>query len=603
MIYRYAYRIARVDLTRRESETYQVEDAVFERCLGGKALGFYLAMRRWLHDVEPLGPKNRVFVLTGPGSGLLAGGGGTTLVTKSPATQTLTDSIVQGHLGLSIKRAGIDGIEIVGRSEELVYLSIADGDIQFHDASALHGMTCTDTSLLIKEQHPEIYDATVMSIGLAGENQVYYAATIVDGRAFGRGGSGAVLGAKKLKAIIIGGEHPVYVCDKGVIQALNEDVQAVADSGEHGYRQHQTVGTGFMYEKHIRQGVMSGLNYTDFPYQDEQSIKLADRVIAKLEVDKSACFNCAVVCSRQTSVERSPGSSRKSYGPEFETIWAFGAQCGNLNEDIVVEADHLCDEYGLDTISTGNVLGFLFACVARQIAEYDATPADIPELIAAIAHRSGVGNMLANGVMLAARSFGPGAEQEAMHVKGLELPAYDPRGFIGIALALAVSARGGCHRKSFCPQEAKGELDGGDVVGKPQLIIEEEHKAAIRDSLVVCKWAAFGKQNPYYSEAVSAVVGRPYDFDELILVGERSINLARIFNLRAGLTAADDRLPERFFTDKKGAGPLAGARVDREMFEHAKRTYYKLRGWDDQGTPRRDLLEKLDLGEFVAVEA
>jgi aldehyde:ferredoxin oxidoreductase len=205
--------------------------------------------------------------------------------------------------------------------------------------------------------------------------------------------------------------------------------------------------------------------------------------------------------------------------------------------------------------------------------------------------------------MLAARWFSLGAEQEAMHVKGLELPAYDPRGFIGIALALAVSARGGCHRKSFCPQEAKGELSGDDVVGKPQLVIEEEHKAAIRDSLVVCKWASFGKENPYYSEAVSAIFGRPYDFDELMLVGERSINLARLFNLRAGLTAADDRLPDRFFTDKKAAGPLAGARVDRELFEQAKHAYYKLRGWYDQGIPRGDFLERLGLSEFVAVEA
>jgi aldehyde:ferredoxin oxidoreductase len=191
-MHRYVYQIARVDLTRRESETYQVENAVFERYLGGKALGFYLAMCHRLHDVEPLGPKNRVFVLTGPGSGLLAGGGGTTLVTKSPATQTLTDPVVQGHLGLSIKRAGIDGIEIVGRSEDWVYLSIANDDIQFHDARSLQGMTCTDTSQSIKEQHPEIHNATVVSIGLAGENQVYYAATIVDGRAFGRGPSHAL---------------------------------------------------------------------------------------------------------------------------------------------------------------------------------------------------------------------------------------------------------------------------------------------------------------------------------------------------------------------------------------------------------------------------
>ena len=591
-------RLLRVNLSNGAITHEQIPTAWVELCLGGKTLGLYLALKEGLAVAESLSPANKVFLLSGPLTGYVAGGA-TVLVTKSPLTQTLTDPIAQSNLGFSLKASGFDGLVIEGTARDPVYLAVNEDQQRILPAANLWGMPCSAVYTALRKFHPEITHASTVAIGPAGENRVRYAAVMADTRAFGRGGAGAVFGSKNLKGIIIGGNSLTKPADADLLQRQDSNLRAYAYSDKHPYLSYQSDGTATIYKKHLHTGCMSGWNYQSLNYEDPSVLDLANGVARLFTKDPSVCFKCYIACARSGPIQTGKLAGQTSNGPEFETIWAFGPQCANTVVDVVVEADLLCDELGLDSLSTGNVIGFYLECVERGLLPESSVRKDIPELINQIAHRSGVGDLLAEGVKRAAEALGFAAECIAMHVKGLEMPAYDPRGFNGISLAYAVSSRGGCHRKAFCPEEAKGKVDGATLEGKAQMVITEEHKSAYRDSMVVCKWSSAGRDIPYYLDALRGTVGVEYSYDELLRLGAKAVNLARVFNVAQGYTRDHDTLPARFFDQPKESGPLAGKRVDRRQLELLKDEYYRLRGWTECGVPTRAVLESLDLDRFL----
>lgn len=594
------YRLLNVDLTASSFDISHVEPELIRIFLGGKTLGFYLGLRSGLAEAEPLSPANQLWFLTGPLSGNVPGGGAVALVTKSPLTCTLTDPVAQGKLGYSLKAAGFDGLVVTGSSPTPVYLEISDAVQRIVPAKALWRMSCSEVYTALRSVHSSIPNMSVVAVGPAGENMVRFASVLVDGRAFGRGGAGAVMGSKGLKAIVVGGRQRPRAAKPQMLLKQQREIRSYLSGESHPYYGYQHGGTASIYSSHMLTGCMSGPNYRSFDYEDQLLVELGDSIVESTSKDTSACFRCYLVCARTGTIREGKYAGRRSNGPEFETTWAFGPQCGNNSTLSVFEADYLCDELGLDTISTGSTIGFYRECVEKGIVPSAGRGASLAELISAIAYRQGIGEVLAEGTRLAAEEFGPDARKLSMHVKGLETPAFDPRGFAGIGLAYAISARGGCHRKAFCPEESKGQVSGTTLEGKPEMVIMEEDKAAYRDSLVVCKWAAGGRYDPYYPEALEAVLGYRLDHEDLLNVGRRAINMARIFNLRQGYSRKDDTLPERFFIEQKGSGPLASYTSVREDLEVLKDRYFQLRGWANDGTPKLQTLSRLGLADFIA---
>jgi len=592
--------LLRVDLSKGTFVRQEIPPEWFELYLGGKTLGFYLALKEGLMTASPLSPQNRIYILTGPLTGFAAGGGATALVTKSPLTDTLIDSISQSNLGHSLRTAGFDGLIIEGASPYPVYLAITDTKQRILPANSLWDATCSHIYHALRDAHPDIPNSSVVAIGPAGENLVRFAATMVDTRAFGRGGSGAVMGSKNLKGIIVGGNSLPQPFDGSVLDHQHEFLRTYVDSNQHPYQSYQNEGTASIYNDHIRTGCVSGLNYRAFNYDDPALLDLGNAIVRLFNKDSSVCFRCYLSCARSGTIQRGRFAGQRSNGPEFETIWAFGPQCGNNNVDIVVEADFLCDELGLDCLSTGNAIGFYVECLELGILGGSGNRGniDIIDIIYRIAYREGEGDLLAEGVKRVSESLGPSAVAMAMHVKGLELPAYDPRGFIGIALAYAVNKRGGDHRKAFCHEESKGKVDGTILEGKAQMVIAEEHKSAYRDSMVVCKWASLGQVVPYYLDALYGAIGLRMTYDDLLQIGCKAINMAQIFNIAQGYDRTHDTLPSRFFDEPKSSGPLTGRYVSRQELETLKNEYYQFRGWTENGVPTLQTLRRLGLQEF-----
>lgn len=592
--------LLRVDLSKGTFTRQEMPFEWFELYLGGKALGFYLALKEGLVTADPLSPENKLYILPGPLTGFVAGGGATALVTKSPSSYTLTDPIAQSNLGYSIKSAGFDGLVIEGAASRPVYLAISDTYLAMLPAQELWGTPCSHVYHELRNTHPEITNSSTIAIGQAGEHLVRFAAAMVDTRAFGRGGAGAVFGSKNLKGIIIGGISFPEAFDRSILDNQHQLLRSYIYSDKHPYQGYQNEGTSSVYRKHVHTGCMSGWNYRKFNYEDPSLLKLGDAIVHLFTKDPSVCFKCYLSCARYGIIQSGQFAGQQSNGPEFETVWAFGPQCANNVVDVIVEADLLCDELGMDTLSAGNVIGFYFECLERGFLVQRDDKRDVVETLHKIAYREGYGDLLAEGVKRAGEIVGSGATAIAMHVKGLEIPAYDPRGFAGIGLAYAVSSRGGCHRKAFCPEEAKGEVDGALLEGKPQMVITEEHKAAYRDSMVVCKWGSAGQEIPYYPDAIYGAIGLRLTSDDILQIGCKAVNMARMFNVAQGYSRKDDTLPARLFDETKSSGPLTGKRVDRQQLEQLKTEYYKLRGWTDDGVPTAETLHRLGLDEFLS---
>lgn len=596
-MYGYMGKILRVNLTNRTITEEDLDFELAKKYLGARGLGVKIMMDEVPANVDPFSPENKLIIATGGLTGAPVPTSGRYMaITKSPLTGTIAIANSGGHWGPQFKATGHDLIIFEGKADKPVYLYINDDEVEIRDAEHIWGKTVSETTKILQE---EFEGCKVLSIGPAGERLSLIAAIMNDvDRAAGRGGVGAVMGSKNLKAIAVKGTKKVSLFDeertKEVSQAkvkiLRED--PVASGGLPSY------GSAVLVNIINETGIFPVKNFQE-SYTDEADKISGETLAATRLVKNSACYRCPIACGR---VVKLPDGSVVG-GPEYETIWAFGADCAVFDLDAINEANNLCNEYGLDTISTGTTIATAMELYEKGYIKDEDIEADgislkwgDPKAIVGwtrkMGLREGFGNKLADGAYRLAESYG--APELSMTVKKQELPAYDPRGVQGHGLTYAVNNRGGCHIKGYMiSPEILGypeKLDRSSVEGKAAYTKIFLDLTAVIDSIGLCVFSTFGLGLSDYVDMYNAVVGDIYTDETLLEAGERIWNLEKLFNIREGIDSKEDKLPKRLLEVPIQNGPSKGEihRLDILLPE-----YYAVRGWDEDGIPTEETLKKL----------
>jgi aldehyde:ferredoxin oxidoreductase len=581
-------KILTVDLGSGQTERSPLPAHLQEQYLGGRGLGARIFCDLLPAGVDPLGPENVLIFAVGPLTATRAPTAGrSSLTTKSPLTNTIFDSNCGGVWGARLRRAGILAVIIKGRAATPVYLKLNEQGASLLRAENLRGLNTLETTRALADGP----GTSVAAIGPAGENLVPFASVSVDAkRSFGRGGVGAVMGSKNLKAMVVSGELTVPVADPEKFDFILYETLKLLKANPITSQGLPQFGTAVLLNIFNESGALPSYNFQKGSFEGAE--KLSGEAISELLLKKYSCYRCPISCGR---VIAGPGGP--TAGPEYETVWSFGAACGISNLELVAEANTICNLLGLDTISTGSTI----AC-AMELKQRGLLPEGprfgreegITDLVRDIAYRRGLGAKLALGSRRLAEEAGDGTL--AMQVKGMELPAYDPRGMQGQGLAFATSNRGGCHlRANMMGPEILGApkmVDRFACAGKAGILIVKQHTSAILDSLILCKFTNFAVDDEYYARLLSTVTGREYRAQDLQVIGERIWNLERLFNLREGFTRRDDTLPPRLLSEPLQEGPSSGKTVNLEPM---LAEYYRFRGWDSDGVPTKAKLNALSL--------
>jgi aldehyde:ferredoxin oxidoreductase len=598
----YKGKILTVDLSRSRIGSMPLSDEMVELYLGGRGLATRILYDELRPGIEPFSVDNKVLFITGPAAGtLLPTSARFAVGVKSPLNSTLNVSYAGGFFAPELKYAGYDGILISGVSKNPVYLFIDDDSVELRDAAHLWGKDCFETEEMLKGELG--WDFQIAGIGPAGENLVHMANVMHEQHTAGRGGSGAIMGHKKLKAVAVRGSG-------GVEMALPpEDAIREAKALWDIIRANPIRG---FFRKFGTTGMLGGVNgISGMPtrnFQDtyfEGTDKLLAEVLAEYIVRFESCPDCCVACGSVVKVD-TPEIKLRTERVEHQTVCSFGPYCGVDNLPAIIQAGDLCDRHGMDTISTGTTIAFAMELYERGILTREDTDglelrfgngSVFKPLLAKIAHRErGIGELLSLGSRQAAEKIGGEASKYAMQVKGLEMPAYDPRAFTGMALNLATAQRGADHNKAFTIAAeflgVLGDFDRFDTRSKPALTKKMQDSTAVIDSIIMCMFTVdLGISVELYGKSASIVTGMEIDAERVYDIGERINNLERMFNVREGIDGKYDALPERFAT-KPAPVQGEGHTVDvREMLPE----YYRLRGWDENGVPTPEKLKELSL--------
>ena len=592
----YCDRILRVDLTTGTIRVTPLPADEMPLLLGGKGLGAWLLYNEQDAHVDPLGPENQLIFHTGPLTGTTAPTAGRFgVTTKSPATGTYFDAYCGGYWGQMLKYAGYDGLVVTGAAQNPSLIVIDDDQVKIHPANQLWGTTISEATEQIWEEFGR--DRQSLVIGPPGEAQRNVASIFNESRALARGGVGAVMGSKNLKAIVVRGKRGVRVFNKEQYErALQLAFRAVRMSSETVLLSQE--GTANILEIIDVMGALPTRNFQrgQFEKADQVSGYAFRRNHWKKEY---ACFGCPIGCGKWTD-PLDDGTIIE--GPEYETIYAFGPNCAIGSRETIIKLNWFCDEYGMDTISAGGVIGFVMEMFEKGIitaAELDGIKPYWGDAEAAIAlmekmaQVEGCGEWLAQGVAAIAARYQEAAPF-AMQVKGLEMPAYHPNAAKGTALAYAVSERGACHLRGAPLGELfSGSADPLAIEGKPQLFRDHQADKAVWDSACLCVFPSYGMSLKELWQLVTAATGFDYPTArDLERVGERISTLARLFNVREGFARAADTLPDRNLTHPMIGGPATGHVVELDLMLNE---YYRIMGWDENGIPTRERLEDLGL--------
>jgi aldehyde:ferredoxin oxidoreductase len=563
---------------------------LFKKYLGGRGLGVKLLYDNLAPGIDPLSPDNWLIFAVGPSTATsVPTGGRFVVITKSPATGTIFDAHAGGYLGAQLRRAGLAAVIFTGASKSPVYLWINDDQVEIRDASKVWGKT-TDaaTDQLIKETDEK---AQVACIGPAGEHMINLAAIITDKhRAAGRGGVGAVMGSKNLKAIVVRGTKTPGVANPEKLRESVERARRLIKKNSVTDKSLPVYGTPVLVSVINEAGMLPTHNFQEGTFNDADGVS-GEKLLERFSLKPYSCYGCPIGCGRMSRIQ-----GRDIGGPEFESIWALGPQCGINDLEWIALANEKCNKMGIDTISVGSTLGCAMELVQRGKLEHSLRFGDttgILEMIEDIAHAQGLGAELGKGSKRFAETYG--APELAMQVKGLEIPAYDPRGVQGHALGYATSNRGGCHLRSYMiGPEIMGSpvlVDRDTTDGKADLVILFQNLSAAMDCMVVCRFTNFAWTVDDYAAMVSAGTGLDIDGKELLRIGARIWNLERLFNIREGFGRKDDALPPRFSTPL----PEGGSRKRIAHIDVMLPEYYSRRGWDKEGRPTDKLLLSLDI--------
>jgi len=597
----YIGNLLRVDLSNRTVKKDQLDLTIAKKFIGGRGLGSYLLAKEIKPEIGPLAPENKLILVTGPLTGTSAPATGRFMViTKSPLTGAIACSNSGGFWGAELKFAGYDLIIVEGKADEPVYLCIKDEQVEIRPAKAYWGKCVSEvTEALLKEvDDPK---ARVLTIGPAGEKLSPIAAVMNDKyRAAGRSGVGAIMGSKNLKAIVVRGSGKVNVAKQDEMKALlSELLKKVKENGVTGEGLPK-YGTAILVNIINEHGILPTKNF-QFAYFEGANRISGEALAEKYLLKKDPCYRCPIACGRYCKVEGEEGG-----GPEYETVWAYGADCGVGDLAAVIKANNLCNEYGLDTISAGATIACAMELYEKGYIkddELDGPPLKfgsgeaIVEWTKKMGKGEGFGAKLALGSYRLAEMYG--VPEFSMSVKKQELPAYDVRGAQGHGVVYATSNRGGCHVRGYMiSPEVLGvpeKLDRFSLEGKAMWAKLFQDITAVIDSLGVCLFTSFALTPDDYRRLFNAVVGEDWTTEELLKAGERIWNLEKIFNLKAGIKPEEDTLPKRLLEEPIPEGPSKG-HVHR--LSELLPSYYQVRGWNEQGIPTEEKLAELGLKDI-----
>ena len=610
----YTGKILRVNLTDKTFKEEPLPVEVAQDFIGGA--GFTV---KYLYDevpagCDPLGPENKLIYAPGPFTGTtIPCNSRLAINAKSPATGAVGVATTGGHFPVEMKRAGYDVIIIEGRAEEPTYLWIKNGEVKFRSAKDLWGLPSFDTQAAIKD---ELHDQNirVSCIGPAGEKLSRMACLVNERRVAGRKGLGAVMGSKNLKAIALRGDLQMEIADKEKYAAARKRMLEGMRKSPILFPEFSRYGTSTTLDLTQAMGIYPTKNWTATGVFNPAD-KIGGFAIEARGKGKTACAVCPVGCSQLRIAKEAPYTGLFTEGPEYETLYAFGGVTGVDNPDAIIACDRLADELGLDSMSAGVTIAFAMELFERGILTLEDTggmdlnfgnDVSMTKLLHMMGEREGLGDLLADGVKVAAEKIGKGSEKYAMHVKGLELPGYDVRGAKAHGLSYATAFTGADHNKGYAFQEIFGipipyAVDRFAIEGKGKLCKwNQDARTALADSPTMCVFlmdmavADFMFENT--ADLMEGATGLNYTPEEVHQVGERINNLARVFNTLAGFTRADDDLPERLKTEPIPDGASKGQMISQADLDFMLDEYYDARGWTREGVPTRARLEELRLG-------
>jgi|Deesub1362A_J573_1020465.scaffolds.fasta_scaffold00753_19 aldehyde:ferredoxin oxidoreductase len=607
----YTGKVLRVNLS---DNAFWVEELNWEwakKFVGGKGLAARTLLGELPPKIDPLSPSNKIILATGPLCATTAPGASKyVLVTKSPATGLFLDSYAGGQFGCELKLAGYDMMIIEGKASKPSYIFVYDDEVEIRDAEGIWGRNCHEAEDLLKKDVGD-RDAKVMVIGPAGENLVRFACVNTEYyRHHGRGGAGAVFGSKNLKGIVIRGTQGVEVSrPEEFSRVVEEAIQQVVDSPESQFATSWKGGGGtaeivdWSYE-------WGGLPVKNFTSGEFDVGKVNVKAAEPYRISVQACAQCPCACGHYVKI-----NTEGLEGPEYETTALLGPNCYVDSFPEIVNLNLLCDRLGLDTISAGNVVAWAMECFEKGIiTEKDTGGINLSfgnaegaaAILKQIAYRRGLGDVLADGVAVAAKKIGQGSERFAMHVKGLEIPAYEPRAAPSMGLAYATADRGACHLRAWpIGAELWGEywlgahpvkLDRSKPDNKAQVVVHQQHYQAYRFSAITCDFLFMDME--LLAKLIEAATGFS-EVKDWRTVGERIVTVTRIFNIREGMSRKDEVLPERIYSEPLKGGAADGQVLPKSHFEYMLREYYEIRGYDQEGRPTKSRLEALGIADLA----
>ncbi len=597
-------RILWVDLTDGTTREEKLDKSIYESYIGGKGLGTYLLYKNLEAGIDPLGPKNILFFMNGPMQGLPAPNVGRwALVTKSPLSGLFLDTHSGGALGREIKKAGYDALCVKGRSDEPVFLRLHDDDVTFEKADSLWGKDVHTTTRMLQEQ---VEKSTVYTIGPAGERLSRIATGCCEiHHQTGRGGAGAVLGSKNLKAVVVRGSKKVQAANPDVIREINKTVSKLWN--EKANVDFKQYGTPFLVEVANEMGQFPTRNYQTGHFEDH--LKIVPEVLEQWALGAhNSCPHCVMKCTRayKTNDPDDPSSEVEST-IEYETLGLMGGNPGISDPQMVLKLNYMADKLGLDTISCGGIIGFAMEAFERGILSEEEIGFSLNfgdgeaaiKLLRMIAYRDGLGDVLADGVREAAKKLGKGTESLAVHFKGLEVPAWDPRGRKGMGLSYATANVGASHLRGWPSTSDPTNSSAVDVV---ESMLTSRDQKALTDSLIVCHFTYhMPLSHQMKIDLLNAATGLSYNEESAKLFARRVFALGRMFNHREGISRDEDIIPPRLW-EPEISGPRKGMKsfMNEADYDACLDKFYELRGYNiDDGLPTTDTLTLLNLDGIV----
>lgn len=632
MLYGYMGEVLKINLSNKDIKKEKLTEGDLRKFIGGSGLGAKYLFELTGQQTDPLGEDNVLIFMTGPITGIKSFSADRfEVITKSPLTEIFAESNCGGRWGSMLKKSGFDGIIISGRSDKPVNIYINNKEVKILDASSTWGLDTFDTQSKLKETiNPR---CEIVCIGPAGEKLVRYASIATgskNSRITGRCGCGTVMGSKKLKAIAVYGNYDINIFDPENLQSfqkrhIKEIVRETKPLHEYG------TSLENVYLEEI--GNMPVKNWTKSKFKNIEN--LSGQAMARTILKKKYyCGNCIIGCGRLIEIEKGKyKTSGLIGGPEYETMAMLGSNLFIDNLEAVSKYNEICNRYGLDTMTTGSIIGFMMECYEKGLIDKDELDGidlkwgdedAVKEILMKIINRDGIGMLLGEGIRAIVKKLGNRSKEFAAEIKGLDFPAHDPRCKMGTGLGYATSNRGACHLQAMTvdfengasiPETGHPEtydklsiasvpeigipepLDRFDVKSKPEFVIRLQNLMCIYDSINCCKFIIFGGiALEELCEILKLTTGFDYKKEEILKIGEGMFNLKRLYNSKCGISRKDDTLPKRFLTQKREDGKSADKLPPlEEMLDD----YYILRGWDNNGIPSKEKIDELGLNDFI----